>query len=79
MVRFITVTSTQRGTFSRRDVAVLQKESSPSPLKRQPEKAEDEEDVNESSIAFWIKKMAVSALACTRQAVHGPDTDAPHK
>ena len=49
VARFITVTSTQRGTFSRRDVAVLQKESSPFPLKRQPEKAEDEEDVKEAT------------------------------
>ena len=63
MARFITVTSTRRGTFSRRDVAVLQKESSPFPLKRQPEKAEDEEDVklhpqqfevNEAWIAFRL-------------------------
>ena len=52
MVRFITVTSTQRGTFSRRDVAVLQKESSPFPLKRQPEKAEDEEDVKRRACFF---------------------------
>jgi threonine dehydrogenase-like Zn-dependent dehydrogenase len=36
----------QPGTFSRRDVAVLQKESSPFPRKRRPDKAEGEEDVN---------------------------------
>ncbi len=42
-------TSTQRRIYSGREVAVAQKESSPSPRNRRPEKAEDEEDVNSSS------------------------------